>query len=351
VIAGLSEHVPLAPFTTIGVGGSARYFLEATSERAIIEGAAFARANGLALFVLGGGSNLLVADEGFNGLVIHIALKGTAFNPLGDETEVSAAAGEDWGALVEACVERELAGFECLSGIPGSVGGTPIQNVGAYGQEVSDSLTTVRCYDRLHETIVDMDSSECGFRYRTSIFNTTHRDHYVVLRVSYRLRRDGVPLLKYEDLRQHFTHSKSHPSLREVREAVLAIRSSKGMVIDAGDADTRSAGSFFKNPVLSREEVSDLIQRIGGAPLIALEDGRSKIPAAWLIERAGFRKGETRGRVGISHKHALAIINRGSATAAEILAFSGEIRDAVRDLSGLTLQIEPVLVGFQSDPC
>jgi UDP-N-acetylmuramate dehydrogenase len=345
---GLREQVPLAPFTTLGVGGSARFFLEAASEEAIIDGADFARSIGLPLFVLGGGSNLLIADDGFPGLVIRVAIKGTTFTPLGEGTEVSAAAGEDWDTFVAECLEHRLAGLECLSGIPGSVGGTPIQNVGAYGQEVSDTLTRVRCYDRLHHKIVELDASSCGFSYRKSIFNSSLRDRYVVLRVGYRLRNDGQPLLRFAELRDHFPPSKALPSILEVREAVLSIRSRKGMVIDERDPDSRSAGSFFKNPVLSAEEVSDLVRRFGDVPLIAMDQGRSKIPAAWLIERAGFRKGETKGQVGISSKHSLAIVNRGSATASAIIGFAGDIRDAVLEMSGIRLQIEPVLVGFQS---
>lgn len=344
---GLREQVPLAPLTTLGVGGNARFFLEAASEKTIIEGAAFAEENGLPIFVLGGGSNILVSDQGFPGLVIQVGLTGIAFNQQGSQTLVSAASGESWDALVAASVERQLGGFECLSGIPGSVGGTPIQNVGAYGQDVSETLAAVRCYDRLRQQIVELDSRACAFRYRSSIFNTTHRERYVVLQVTYRLATKGSPKVEYEELHEYFSEAKPKPSLEDVRQAVLAIRTRKGMVIHALDPDSRSAGSFFKNPVLSNDEVMEVIQRIGEVPLIRMQDGRSKIPAAWLIEQAGFRKGDAHGNVGISSRHALAIINRGGATAYEILSFSSEIRTAVRDLAGITLQIEPSLVGFE----
>lgn len=345
---GLREQVALAPFTTLGLGGSARFFLEAASEDAILEGEDFARDNDLPILVLGGGSNLLISDDGFPGLVIRVALKGISLTAQGDDTEVSAAAGEEWDALVATCIENDLAGFECLSGIPGSVGATPIQNVGAYGQEVSDTLTRVRCYDRLRQKVIEIDPPTCRFRYRTSIFNTSHRDHFVVLRVTYRLRRAGAPLLSYQDLREHFSASKASPSLSDVRQAVLAIRARKGMVIDESDPDAKSAGSFFRNPILNPQEINEVVKRLGDVPRMPMDNGQWKIPAAWLIERAGFRKGEIRGSVGISHKHSLAIVNRGKATASAVLSFATEIRDAVFEISGIRLEIEPVLAGFDS---
>jgi UDP-N-acetylmuramate dehydrogenase len=344
----LREHVSLAPYTTLGIGGEARFFLEARSEASFVDGIRFAHEQGLPLFVLGGGSNLLISDDGFPGLVLRIALEGKSFTPGRTSTEVTAAAGEDWDSLVEDCVGRNLAGFECLSGIPGSVGGTPIQNVGAYGQEISETLIAVRCYDRVQHAVIEIDSAHCRFGYRSSIFNTTHRERYVVLSVLYRLTSDGRPSLRYAELQDHFS-SPQNAALGDVRHAVLSIRSHKGMVIDPRDPDSRSAGSFFKNPIIDSAGILRISQRLKDIPSVPLSDGRYKISAAWLIERSGLKRGDAKGNVGISTKHALALVNRGNATARELLSFANDIRSAVHEASGINLQLEPVLVGFEKD--
>ena len=340
LISKLQENVHLAPQTTLNVGGTARYFLRAESEEDVRGGFDFAFEKGLPVFILGGGSNLLVSDKGFDGLVIQITIKGITDH--GDT--LIAAAGEDWDSFVEYCIGHDLAGVECLSGIPGTIGGTPVQNVGAYGQEVSETIVSVRCFDRNTRAIVELSNAECGFKYRRSIFNTTERDRYVVLAVQYKLSSNGKPKLAYKDLIDAF--GDSMPSLKQVRERVLQIRRAKSMVIDVNDPNSRSAGSFFKNPVISNEEFSKLKQRFGDPiPNFPAGDGSVKVPAAWLIEKSGFAKGFILGKAGISTNHTLAIINRGGATAAEIFSLKNMIQEGVFEKFSIELVPEPVFVG------
>lgn len=349
----VEENRPLAPLTTLGIGGSARWFVEATTEQDIAEAATWAQKKNTPLFVLGGGSNLLVADAGFDGLVLHVALKGvdvreSAASP--GERIYEVAAGEDWDGCVRRTVEDNCAGLECLAGIPGTVGGTPVQNVGAYGQEVAPVIERVRVFDLAESSFAELSAAECGFAYRRSRFNTSDKGRYVVTRVDYRLRLGGAPTLKYADLQRAFP-TDSSPTLKEVAEAVRRIRQSKGMLIVDGDPDCRSAGSFFKNPIVS-EDQAGRVASVAGAepPQFSAGSGNKgcvKLSAAWLIERAGFTRGYASGRAGISRKHTLALINRGGATAAEILALAGEIRAGVATRFGVELQMEPVLLGFQ----
>ncbi|MDM7924281.1 MAG: UDP-N-acetylmuramate dehydrogenase [Pyrinomonadaceae bacterium] len=340
------ENVSLAPLTTLGVGGPARYFVRAETEEMVGLAFCFADERGLPVFVLGGGSNILVSDEGFDGLVLQIAIKGIeAAEDADGIARVRAGAGEDWDPFVAYCVERGLAGVECLSGIPGFVGGTPVQNVGAYGQEVSETITKVRCFDRSTGEIVNIAGSDCGFSYRRSIFNSTEKGRYTVLAVEYALRIDGEPLVAYRDLIEHFAQGK--PSLAEVREAVIEIRRRKSMVIDPADANSRSAGSFFKNPVIPVEVHKHLESRLRmSVPTFPASEGFVKVPAAWLIENAGFEKGYRLGNAGISTRHTLAIVNLGGATAAEIVDLMREIQSGVNARFGIKLQPEPVFVGF-----
>ncbi len=340
------ENIALAPLTTLGIGGPARWFVEATSEAEISEACAWARERGVPLFVLGGGSNVLVADAGFDGLALHIAVKGLEFE--GDLLRTGA--GEVWDNCVEQATEAGLAGVECLAGIPGTVGGTPVQNVGAYGQEVSSVIERVRAFDRTTQEFVEFANADCGFAYRRSRFNTTDRGRYVVTRVDYRLRRNGAPALGYADLKAHFSGWKKTPSLTEVAEAVRGIRRSKGMLLVEGDPDCRSVGSFFKNPSVA-PEVAERVTQIAADSRLTLrmfpaEGGMVKISAAWLIEQAGFHKGYAMGTAGISSKHTLALINRGGATAAEIVALAEKIRTAVEARFGIRLEMEPEMVGF-----
>jgi len=346
----IRQFVQLAQFTTLEVGGSARYFVDIHDEDELIKALEFATCESLPVLILGGGSNLLIPDAGFSGLVIRIDIRGIEWNEEG--VAVTAGAGESWDAFVEAAVDRNLAGIECLSGIPGLVGGTPIQNVGAYGQEVSTTIRSVRVYDRIDGRFHEMSDSDCGFGYRTSIFNTTRRDRYIVLSVAFQLEPGGRPSIRYPDLQRYFADRADIPSLMEVRRAVIEIRRSKGMVVTPGDPDCRSAGSFFKNPVVTLEKYNQLVNScrslIGDSepvPNFPAGEGGVKIPAAWLIEKAGFDKGYRRGCAAISSKHTLAIVNLGGATASEILELAEEIADRVEAIFGILLQPEPVIVG------
>src|ERR1700674_2582287 len=301
----IQENVPLAPLTTLQVGGSARYFAELRREDDVWEAAQFAKTRKVPLFVLGGGSNLVVADSGWPGLVLRIAIGGitspSTSNPAtndvpGNAVLFTVGAGVNWDDFVAQAVVQNCAGVECLSGIPGSVGGTPVQNVGAYGQEVADTIESVRALDLKGDRIVVLPKPACGFRYRTSIFNTTERGRYIILRVNFRLKRGGAPSLKYADLKRHFAErsveKKLPPPLAETREAVREIRRSKGMLLVPGDDDCRSAGSFFKNPVLSEAQFKDLAERVEAKgleiPSYPALEAQRKVSAAWLVEHSGF---------------------------------------------------------------
>ncbi len=336
------ESVALAPMTTFGIGGPARWFAEATSESELLDAVRWARERELPLFVLGGGSNLLVADAGFAGLVVRVALKG--IDAAAGAYRV--AAGEPWDSFVQRTVEDGCAGAECLAGIPGTVGGTPVQNVGAYGQEVAETIESVRALELESLEFRDLAARECGFGYRSSIFNTTERGRFVVTRVDYRLRPGGKPRVGYADLQRIFPVGSS-PDLVEVAVAVRGIRQTKGMLLVDGDADCRSAGSFFKNPVVDEVFLGKLKEQLGlEIPSYPSEPGRVKLPAAWLIERSGFGKGFRQGRAGISSRHTLGLVNLGGATAVEILALRETIVGGVMKRFGIRLEMEPVLVGF-----
>ena len=344
----IHENVALAPLTTFRIGGPARYFMDAASEETVQDGIHFAKNKNLPLFVLGGGSNLLVADAGFSGLVIKIHIAGLEWEPDSGRTIVRAGAGEDWDHLVAQCVERDLGGIECLSGIPGSVGGTPVQNVGAYGQEVSEVLVNVRAYDRKTDSIVELSRRDCHFAYRASLFNTTDKDRYIVLRVTYSLGQDIAPSIRYPDVQREFEGKYSRPTLTDVRSAVRRIRARKAMLLVEGDPDCRSAGSFFKNPIVTEEQFSEL-QSLAGSnvPRYPAMAGKVKTAAAWLIEQAGFSKGYSLGPAGLSTKHTLALVNKGGAKAGDILRLASEIRLRVFDKFGVKLIPEPVFLGFE----
>jgi UDP-N-acetylmuramate dehydrogenase len=350
----IEENRPLAPFTTFGIGGPARWFVEAKTESDIAEAVEWARQRGAELFVLGGGSNLLVADAGFAGLVLRIALTGIAASKDGAGDRIyQCAAGENWDTFVERAAREDCAGIECMAGIPGTVGGTPVQNVGAYGQEVASTIQRVRAFDRERREFVEFSAAECGFAYRRSRFNSADRGRYIVTRVDYRLTVGGPPTLRYADLQRVFPAGGAVPRVTEVTAAVRRIRNAKGMLLVEGDADCRSAGSFFKNPVVTETKAEQIAESsakelprypAGAEPENA---GKVKLPAAWLIEQAGFSKGYARGAAAISSRHTLALVNRGGATAEEILALGEEIGGAVKTRFGIELDMEPVLLGFE----
>jgi len=344
----IEENKPLAPFTTFGIGGPARWFVGAQDEDDVLGAAAWAQERAVPLFVLGGGSNLLVADAGFDGMVLRVGLRGIEVNEAdADQVLLSAAAGENWECCVQRSVESDCAGIECLAGIPGTVGGTPVQNVGAYGQEVGSVIERVRVIDLVDGASVEFQANECGFSYRRSRFNAEDRGRYIVTRVDYRLKRGGPPTLRYVDLQRAFPGG-IRPTLPDVADAVRRIRRNKGMLLVEGDPDCHSAGSFFKNPVVPEERMREIAAAAGMEPprFPAGVDGQVKVPAAWLIEQAGFAKGFEMGAAGISSRHTLALINRGGATAGEMIALATRIRDAVEAQFGIFLEQEPVLLGF-----
>ncbi len=341
------SQVPIAPLTTLRLGGPAARLITVTSGRELVDAIAEADARSEPLLVLAGGSNVVVADEGFAGTVVLVRTSGVS--TLRDGTgavRLTVQAGEPWDALVARCVADGLSGFEALSGIPGSVGGTPIQNVGAYGQEVAETITTVRVYDRVAAEVVQLSNAECGFAYRRSALKGS--DRYAVLDVSFALtpERHGRAL-RYAELAAALGEEiGGRAPLADVREAVLALRRRKGMVLDPADPDTCSAGSFFTNPIVSAEE----FERLAGAdgarpPSWPAGADHVKTSAAWLIERAGFGRGYGHGPVGISTKHTLALTNRGGATTADLLALAREVRDGVCEAFGITLAAEPTLIG------
>ncbi len=345
------HDIPFSELTTLRLGGPARRLIDVSTADDAVEAVAAA---GDSLFVMSGGSNLVVTDEGVDGTVLRISNRGISFSADGENVQVEVAAGEPWDDVVAGCVSEGLAGIECLSGIPGSTGATPIQNVGAYGQEVSSTISSVRAYDRDRAEVVGLAPAQCGFAYRTSAFK--HSDRYVVLSVMFVLERSkaGRPVQYAELARALDVELGTRAPLPEVREAVLALRRRKGMVIDSGDPDSVSAGSFFVNPILSQDEFVALERRVveqlgreTEPPRWPEAEGRMKTSAAWLIERAGFHRGYGEGRVGVSNKHSLALINRGGGTTNDLLRLARELRDGVRERFGVSLRPEPTLVGVE----
>jgi UDP-N-acetylmuramate dehydrogenase len=340
-------HVALGPLSTLGVGGAARWFVAADRQQDVEAAHRWCRERGVALVVLGGGSNLVIADEGIDGLVLQMRIGGILFERRSGETFVGAGAGEPWDDVVSAAVARGLSGLECLSGIPGSVGGTPIQNVGAYGQEVGDTIEAVTAFDRERTEMRMLTSAECRFAYRSSRFKGAEAGRFVVCGVTYRLNA-GTPTITYPDVKAHIERSRtSSPTVADVRDAVLAVRRAKGMVIDEADPDTRSVGSFFMNPVLTEDHRERIASAAGDrVPGFTVADGRVKVPAAWLIDRAGFKRGDVDGAVGISSRHTLALVNRGGASSADVLRLAVRIKRRVAELFDVLLRPEPVFAGF-----
>jgi UDP-N-acetylenolpyruvoylglucosamine reductase len=346
----IAHNVSLAPMTTLRIGGEARRFVEVEDEPDLVASVLDADARGEPVLVLGGGSNLVVLDEGFDGLVVRLGSRGVRVSVDGERARLEVAAGEPWDPLVARCAGEGWSGIECLSGIPGLVGATPIQNVGAYGQEVKETIQEVRVLDRRARAIAVIDAEGCRFGYRASAFKKS--DRFVVLSVTFALARraDSAPLRYAELTRALGVKNGDRAPLAEVRSAILALRRAKGMVIDPRDPDSVSAGSFFMNPILDPPRLAALELRLGGRgieanalPRFPSDEGGTKVSAAWLIEKAGFGKGWGEGRVGISRKHALALVNRGGATARELLEVAGAIQGGVRGAFGVELGIEPVV--------
>jgi UDP-N-acetylmuramate dehydrogenase len=346
----LQRNIPLAPLTTFKVGGPAEFFVEAHSSEDTREALEFARSRNLKLFVLGGGSNLLISDKGWPGLVLKIAITGIQEISQHGRGVFEVGAGEEWDKFVAHAVARNCGGIECLSGIPGSVGGTPVQNVGAYGQDVAETIESVQAMEVETLEVREIAAKDCGFSYRSSIFNTIQRGRYIILKTRYSLKSSGSPRIEYADLKKYFAGWREAPTLADTRDAVRQIRASKGMLITPGDPDCRSAGSFFKNPILSAEQHDELLRRAAlkglQVPSYPALETQKKVSAAWLVEHSGFVKGFTAGKAGISRKHALAIVNLGAASALDIISLKEQIQGRVREIWGVQLEPEPVMVGF-----
>ncbi len=345
------EQVPLAPFTSFKIGGPARWFVQARTTEEVIEAVHFARTRQIPLFLLGGGSNLLISDGGFDGLVLRVASSGIKeIDRRAGFRVFSVCAGQPWDEFVDFAVGLNCGGIECLAGIPGTVGGTPIQNVGAYGQEASATISKVQVLDLSTLSLVHLDASDCEFGYRRSIFNQQCAGRYAILNVEFRLRVDAPSCIAYRDLKDYFRDFPGVPDLAQTAEAVREIRRRKGMVLVDGDPDTQSAGSFFKNPLVPDDRLGAIAEAAGvgltGVPIFSAGRGMAKIPAAWLVEKAGIVKGYRKGNAAVSSRHTLALSNRGGATACEVLALSEQIRNRVSDRFGIDLQMEPMLVGF-----
>jgi UDP-N-acetylmuramate dehydrogenase len=344
------EGVALASHCTMGVGGPARWYAEARDDAAVLAALDWSKRRGVPLRILGGGSNLVVADAGVDGLVLRVAIRGVTVQEAGSSVELTAAAGEPWDDVVGLAVERGWAGLECLSGIPGLVGATPIQNVGAYGQEVSDTITAVRVLDRAESRTLTLSPAACGFGYRDSAFKSRTPDRYVVLAVTYRLRLGGAPSVRYAELERHLAgRGIETPTVADVRQSVLAVRRTKSMVLDPDDPNRRSCGSFFVNPVVPAREADRIAAVAGdsGMPRWPEPSGaRVKLAAAWLVERAGFARGLTDGAAGISTRHTLAIVAREGAGAADVVRLARRVRDGVLARFGVRLLPEPVFWGF-----
>ena len=350
----IRRDVSLAPLTTLELGGTAQAFAEIDDVATAREAVRWARRHDMPLAIIGGGSNLVIADQGFAGAGIRFRMRGIEIDAAGDRALLTASAGEPWDELIATTVSEGLAGLECLSGIPGWVGATPIQNVGAYGQEVAGVIERVRVLDltSLEERTIAREA--CSFSYRTSTFRE-FPGRYLILSVTFALQRGGRPKVEYRELRRALGISRAVPSLQEVRSAVLELRRAKSMVIEESDPNRRSVGSFFVNPVVSADRLAALDEGVKASglrpgdeslPFFPADGGAFKVPAAWLIEKAGFSKGLRRGAVGISAAHALALVHHGGGTTEELVALARDIREGVRRKFDIELQPEPVFLGF-----
>jgi len=348
----VEAQVELAPLTTLGVGGKAEHFVRVANETELRDALAWAKQRELEVRMLGGGSNIVVADSGCPGLVIEMAIRGVALRDLGTQVEIRAAAGEPWDEFVAEMVSRGYQGLECLSGIPGRVGATPIQNVGAYGQDVAETITQVAAIDTIGGTLRTFSAEECQFAYRDSWFKSREPGRYIVTEVTFRLHPNAPAQLRYAELERHFQQQgNAARSLAEVRAAVLQLRRAKSMVLDANDANCRSCGSFFVNPLLGPAQFSAFVARAASEeniPQYPQADGRVKLSAGWLIEHAGFPRGTRDGAVGLSTKHALALVAHEGARAADVARLAARVQLGVLERFGVQLEPEPVFWGLPS---
>ena len=350
----LLKDVNLSQYTTIGLGGPAKLFISCKDTAELLSALDYAGKKKLSVQVFSGGSNIIFPDKGFDGLVLKIDLKGIESQEKGNIVFVKAKAGEIWDDVVKYSIEKSLTGIECLSGIPGSAGATPVQNVGAYGQEIRDSFVSLKAIDRKTLKEVKIDYEGCGFDYRQSRFKNEDKDRYVITEILFGFTKDKQPVIKYPEL-QKYIESKTNIKgedpleikLNAIRNAVLELRKSKSMLIDIKDPNSRSCGSFFMNPVISREELDNfysLVNDINKEQIRVYSSGdKYKLSAAWLIEKSGFKKGYIKGRVGISENHSLALINI-NGTTDELVDLAGEIKETVHEKFGIYLNIEPVLI-------
>ncbi len=329
----IQKNVPLAPFTTIGLGGAAENFVCIQNEVELIEALRLAEQQKWAVYILGGGSNLVVADAGVRGLVVHCQLGGYKWH---SETTLEVAAGENWNDLTAKVCEKGLFGIECLGGIPGQVGSTPIQNVGAYGQEVSQTITSVRALKRADLTFHELSNEECQFSYRNSVFKE-NPGAFIITSVGFRFKKAVGPI-RNKELAAKLKAESLQPN--KIRDEVIELRRNKSMVVEAGDVNRRSCGSFFVNALIDAQQLAHITAQAGQAPpSFPQADGMIKVPSAWLIEKAGFKKGERRGLVGLSTRHTLALTAQGSATTKALLEFAREIQETV--LATFRVQLEP----------
>jgi len=352
------ENIPLKQHCSLELGGPARYFVDVSQKIALFEALRWAERKRLKIAVLGSGTNLIVADQGFDGLVIKMSIRGVELRRNEGFVELTAAAGEPWDPLVELSVQKGIAGIECLSGIPGLAGSTVVQNIGAYGQEVSQTVTRVSVFNRETKKEEELNPEACGFAYRDSCIKR-HPDSRIVLSVVYRLFPGGPPTLSYPDVQRELAVANTVPSLRQVRETVQNLRRTKSMIYAKGDQNHRSVGSFFCNPVVSLREFNAItrraidfanVQRDEEIPKYPVGQNRVKLSAAWLIESAGFSRGFRKGNVGISTNHALALVHHGGGSTSELIELAKSIRQAVVSRFGVLLQPEPTLLGFGKNP-
>jgi UDP-N-acetylmuramate dehydrogenase len=341
------RQVPLAEATSLRLGGPAEFHARLGPE-VLAEALDWAARRSLPVTILGGGSNVVIADAGLRGLVLTIAAASESITEAGDGVLVTIGAGALWDDFVGRCVARGWSGLECLSGIPGHVGATPIQNVGAYGQEVADTIVSLRAHDRASGELIELTHADCAFGYRTSRFKTNDADRFIVLDVTFRLHAHGAPCRAYPEIARRLP---AEASLDDARRIVLETRRDKSMLLDPGDENSRSCGSFFLNPIVEPAALDTLRARTAAAPpTYPQPDGRLKLPAAWLIERAGFHKGQRWGAVGISTRHSLALVAHAGATSRQMLEAAHRIRDGVQAQLGIQLSPEPLFLGFGSSP-